>query len=308
MIHLISSTTSFGETYSGLPLIVVFVLALLTPIVLHVFRGIGLYTMANKQKMKFAWIAFLPCAWVYVASKLLGVGKFFGVKKFALLFLLVFTFSQMLTLAYQVILFLPIASHLIQGGEVFVKLDGAPALTDAITTYLVGSHTIGLPVFTDSIYICVEKSFIAYGNNFYTMGTVLDILYYVQWATGIAVTIIEVSIYFSLFRRYWPERYLLASLLSTFLGLFPIFVFIVRKNQPKNYAEFLRERYNERMKNNPYGPYGAYGPFGPQGPTQNPYQNNNNSQQSENDPFKEYQQKKPTDPGDPFAEFNSDDK
>ena len=306
MIHLISETAEFSENYTGYPLIAAFVIALLTPIVFHVFRGIGLFVMAKRQKMTFAWISFLPCAWMFVACKLLGSGKLLGIKNFAVWFLIVFTFAQLLNLAYQVILYLPVVKYIMEGGEVFIKLDGAPAVADGIGIYLVGDHTISLPVFSNLLFVCVDKSFVAYGNSFYTMGKVLDVFYYVQWVTGIAVTLIEVSVYFAIFRRYWPEHFLLASILSIFAGLFPIFVFVVRKNQPKNYAEYLREKYNERMKNNPYGPYG---PFGPQGPyaQQNPYQNNA-SGQSENDPFKEYQQKKPTDPGDPFAEFDNDDK
>ena len=92
--------------------------------------------------------------------------------------------------------------------------------------------------------------------------------------------------YIALFRRYFPKHFVIATVLSVLWSwIFPIFLFVVRKNKPVNYNDFLRERYNRMY-------YGHYN---------NPVNNGNPNYGSQPEsPFEGFEDKDKEDPGDPF--------
>ena len=122
-----------------------------------------------------------------------------------------------------------------------------------------------------------------------------------------AVFVIEVNLYFSLFRKFWPNHYLLAAIFSIFFGLFPVFMFVIRHKEPVNYRQYVNSRqgyYGPRYYGGMHGqnPYGNNNPYGnpyanPQG---QPNQNNNNDKSKE--PFGEFNGK---DDDEPFPEFDN---
>ena len=84
---------------------------------------------------------------------------------------------------------------------------------------------------------------------------------------------------------------MLASLLSIFLGLFPIFMFAIRKKSAVNWADYMRSR------------YGAYGnPYG--NPYNNPYNGGGNSAENAQTPFEDFEKKKE----EPFKDFEDKNK
>ena len=105
----------------------------------------------------------------------------------------------------------------------------------------------------------------------------------------IANIFVVITVYVNLFKRYLPNHYLLAAIISL-LGFFAPFVFAVRKREPMNYIDYLRSRY----QHNPY-----YG---------NPYANNPQGQRPPEHPFSEFAGRGEVDPGDPFNEFKQDEK
>jgi hypothetical protein len=107
-------------------------------------------------------------------------------------------------------------------------------------------------------------------------------------------------VYIALFRKFWPQHYVLATVLSV-LGLFAPFVFAIRKKNAVNFSEYMRSRYN--MYYTPYGnPYGRP-PYG--NPYGNPYANPNAEQQTPPEhPFSEFAERGEANPGDPFEEFS----
>ena len=102
-------------------------------------------------------------------------------------------------------------------------------------------------------------------------------------ALSFITMIIEVTAFICLFKKFWPEHYILAAVLSA-MGLFAPFVFAIRKRRAINFAEYIANRYYR----NPYGP--------------NPYGAQNVQREKPENPFGEFDNKKT--PEDPFEEFN----
>ena len=119
------------------------------------------------------------------------------------------------------------------------------------------------------------------------LGTIASVLSFVE-------IFVTVTLYFNLFRKYWPARHAVAAILSIF-GLFPVFAFVIRNKQPVDYQAWARARYNAYMANNPY----ARPNFMNGG--QNPYANNQNTNATET-PFEELN--KTDSSADPFEEFS----
>ena len=106
------------------------------------------------------------------------------------------------------------------------------------------------------------------------LGTISSVLSFIE-------IFITVTLYFNLFKKYWPERHAVAAILSIF-GLFPVFVFVIRNKQPVDYQAWARARYNAYMANNPYArPNFMNG-------QQNPFGANQNADAS---PFKDFENK-----------------
>ena len=258
---------------------------------LYLLRSIGLYVLAKKQRVKKAYLAWIPAVWMYVACKLAGNARFFSqpIQKFALVLCIVFSVAEALAFAYSFLLYYPLVEYAVINGHT-LYIGSRAQVGSALVPYMSIDANTG--VFTEQIII-------PFGMSMATLSNILDALDYLSLIFDLASIFITVSVYFALFRKFWPQHYMLASLLSIFFGLFPIFVFVIRNKQPIDYNQYLRARYG--AYHNPYGnPYGGYGagygnPYGAQGGAE--------KSQEPKSPFEDFEDKKNKKPEDPFEEF-----
>ncbi len=253
---------------------------------LYLLRSIGLYVLAKRQGVKKAYLAWIPGVWLFVVCKLLGNARIFNqpVQSLAVLMTVVFSIAEFLTFVYSFLLYFPLFDYAIISGQ-----------TLYIGTKGQFSELVGYMSLDNGLGVYVQKQINPFGMGVATLSKILTILDYVSALFDLASIFITISLYFALFRKYWPQHYMLASLLSIFLGLFPIFMFVIRKKNPIDYNAYLRARYGAYQ--NPYGnPYSGYGsPYGTQGGYSRP--------QEPDSPFEEFDKKKNKKPEEPFEEF-----
>lgn len=264
--------------------------SLIFPIAMYVLRSIGLYVLAKRKGIKCAFMAFIPCVWIYVVCRLVAETRFLNttIGKLAVVFTIIFSLSEILTLVYQFFIYFPLAGNFLLGREIFICTDIEFAKNNGLTEYWVGDQGIW-----------INESFVYPYADIYGTIRALNVIYYVSMIFDLLYVIIEITVLMALFRKYWPQHYVLAFIMSVFFGLSGIFIFVIRKKQPVNYADYLRARYRA------YGPYGYYGPYG------NPYGNPNNYQANQaqpKGPFEEYVDKSERTPEEPFSEYNNDKK
>ncbi len=244
----------------------------------YFLRSIGVYKLAKGSGVKNAYLSFIPLVWIYPACKAIGDSSgFFGksYKSVALILCLLYTAFSLISFANTVLSYYPLASYLLQTGDsARVYYTGGAYEVSGISAY----------PFNQSFYV---EGFV----NGYPQGvlTFMSILRIFNMIGGLVTIVIEVSLYFSLFRKFWPEHYLLASLLSIFLPLFPVFVFAVRNRKGINYAEYIRERYERYYAER-------------RGFTQN------NGDGGKSEPFTDFKERDFHEGGDPFEEFSDDKK
>lgn len=288
-------------------LIVALIIVLAIPIALYVLRTIGVYSLAKKANLKTAFLAFFPGLWVYPFAMLVKEAKFFNSKisKWAIAFAVLATASIVVTVAYNFLIYFPLVGNILEGRIIYRALDADMA------THFGGMGYVAYPALS-GVYVNTQTTAIngafVYPYEFVFIEKWLNMLYMAMEILDLIVTIIKITLFINVFRKYWPQHFLLATILSIF-GLFPIFAFVIRNKKPVNYFEFLNSRYQSTY--GPYGPYGANGPRGPysQGPfTQsngNPY--NNPYANVQNEPFQDFEPKQKR-VEEPFSEFNSNDK
>ena len=229
-------------------------------VLFYVLRGIGLYSLAKRSGYSNAFLAWIPYCWMYLCGKLAGEVSVFGkkFKKFYIFAFLVVLTDGLLSIASAVLVYVPLASWVLHGNDV----------------YLLSIRTITYPVFTSGIQ------------------TAYSVIGYTQSAVSIIEIFAVITVFFNFFKKYWPQHFTLASILG-FFGLFPIFAFVVRKNDPVNYQDWIRERYRAFFMNvqNPYG---------------NPNTDTKDSaggKQDSQSPFEDYKENKNEDP---FSDFPDD--
>lgn len=251
---------------------------------LYALRSVGLFVLAKKQGIKNYGLAFVPVVWIYIACKLAGNTRFFNkpIEKLALIFCIIFAVAELLTFAYNFIVYYPLFDYLVfNGGKIII---GTASQAENMFQYLSIDETTG---------IFVANEILPFGLSIATTNKILDVIYYLSNIFDLASIVITVTVYINLFRRFWPQHYMLASLLSVFLGLFPIFVFVIRNKPAINYADYMRSRYqNFNPNNNPYN---------------NPYNNGNNGYgaPSGQTPFEDFEDKKNKKPEEPFKDFDN---
>ncbi len=269
-------------------------LALAVVLAFYVLRSIGLFVLAKRQNVKHAFLAWIPCVWMYTACKLIGNVKVFGrpFAKLALIFCIIFSVAEVLTLVYQALVYFPLVGNFLAGKEICY----APYITEADTDFFKNYHQ-----FATNSGIYVTDSFVnPYGVGLITVNRILSVISIISTIVDLASIVIVITVYINLFRKFWPQHYVLASILSVF-GVFAPFVFAIRKKDPINYMDYLRSRYNYNPYGNPYGHYGPQG--GPYGG--NPYGNPHAAPKAPEHPFEEFADKGEVDPGDPFSDFNA---
>ncbi len=261
--------------------VVFLILTLGVLLAFYLLRSFGLYAMAkgseDKKINKISYVSFIPFAWVYVAGKLAGNISVFGfrIKNYALIILIVFATAGVLDLVINIWLYYPVIGGFFQGETVYINMFG---ISSSFTNYssdlfILAEPTTAIP---ESVY-----------NFLYISSYVVSILKYIA-------EIAMIFIYIELFRRYWPRHVFAGSIFSIF-GLFPIFVFAVRKHKPVNYTDYIYSQYR-----NVYN-------------SQNYNQNNNNYNNGKDDPFSDYSNgndnyvrptPKNNNDEDPFADFD----
>ncbi len=221
----------------------------LIELVFFIFKGIGLFVMSKRQKMSCAWFSFVPFLSYVQMGRLVGEVKLFG------------------TRTKQLGLFVAIA--------LFVTN--------------VCSWVADIGIWYEPFKEMVTTSKFDYNLYNYTMENVSPIfstLNIISAFSDLAYIVLWVFLLVAFFRYYEPKHPTLYILLSIFLGLTGIFVFVVRKHDKVNYFEQQRKYYENLYKEK--------------------YQNNatysgESNQSSQNDnPFIEYSKK--TD--DVFAEYS----
>ncbi len=248
---------------------------------LYALRSVGLYTLAKKQGINNSGLSFVPVVWMYIACKLVGKVRFFNkpIEKIALIFCIVFAVSEVLTFVYNFIIYFPLFEYaVIHGGKTVI---GTASQASGMLKYMSVDETTG---------IYVAEQILPFGMSISTANKILDAIYYISGIFDIASIIISVTVYINLFRKFWPQHYMLASLLSIFLGLFPIFVFVIRNKPAINYADYMRSRYQR------YNPYGN--------PYNNPYGNGGYNGANSQTPFEDFEKKKE----EPFKDFEDNNK
>ncbi len=255
--NIAGGTVSFGFV------VVALCFSLALTIAFYVLRSLGLYTLAKNNGIDHAFIAWIPFAWIYTACKLIGDAKIFGwsFKKIAFIALVVFSVNGVLEWVYKFFSYFPLAGYLLQGGTIYAE-----------------ETSSGFQLIPGSDFVN------PYGGAAQAVETMCSVFYYINAVLSLIVLVVTIFMYIALFRKFWPKHYMLAAVLSV-MGLFPVFVFAVRKNQAVNYAEYLRARY--------YGMGYGHNPHqGAQPPTEHP--------------FSEFAERGDVDPGDPFSEFTDE--
>lgn len=259
----------------------------------YVLRSLGIYTLAKRQGVKAPYLAFIPCVWMYTAVKLIKKVRLFNrpMESLALIFCIIFSVSQVLTFASEFIVNFPLVGNFLAGRDICLA-ENPSCLKDGYFAWTAGVY-VG-PDFVNP-----------YGNAHRIMEIILTVISYVGIIFDLGAIFVTVFVYINLFRCYWPQHHVLASILSIF-GLFAPFAFVIRNKDYVNYIDYMRSRYN-------YGPYG--GPYN--NPYGNPYNNPYNNPYGRNPygappapehPFEEFAEKGEVDPGEPFKEFDDKNK
>ncbi len=249
------------------------ILGVLLAIVLtfYALRSAGLYILAKRQGINCAWLAFIPGAWFYLVCKLIGEYRFFvgSFSKLAVWMAAIFTLYTVIAWSLILIRVIPLLGFFIQGGHIVIDSD---------------TMSILVSNFNDPL-------------NVKWVNTLFVVLEYVNYVLDFVVLVMVVSAYISFFRKFWPQQYILVSVFSIVgmlipgLDLFGIFVFAVRKKNPVNYAEYIRNRgyYNASQYNNQNtNQYGGQA---------------NNGQTKIDEPFSDFEDSN----DDPFNEFDKKD-
>jgi hypothetical protein len=250
------------------------IILLAIPLALYLLRSFALYKMAKTENLNNAYFAFIPFLWAYIAGKIAGTPVYFGkpIKKFALIFCIVLTVSEATTLILDALIYVPIIGYALQGGELLYVTEVTSSVVSALNGYTYYPLAVN--------FFVPNTSYINVPYATYQFIEVLNVISWVLALVDLAVTVLSITMYVGVFKKYWPLHYMSAVIFSVF-GLFPIFAFVVRKNKPVDFNQFIRERYAR---------YGAYSnPYA--NPYNNPY-NNPNATQTET-------------PTDPFPEFNN---
>lgn len=103
--------------------------------------------------------------------------------------------------------------------------------------------------------------------------TLLEKVELIMALLGLAKTIVEINLYIVLFRKFWPQYYIIVSVVSIF-GLFPIMVFLIRNKVVMSFEQYVRSMnstsnntYRETSqpkhskKDDPFSEFGDDDPF-----------------------------------------------
>ncbi|MBO7149753.1 MAG: hypothetical protein J6V71_02555 [Clostridia bacterium] len=294
-----------GYIWTGLGISLAIILAL------YVLRSIGLFTLAKRQNVKHAFLAWIPLVWFYILCKLLGKSRFFNMpyEKAAIWLCIVFAVSEILTLVVEFLMYFPLFQYaLIEGGMLYIG--SGEQVGEELVKYLALEGGLG---------IYVSKRILPFGMTVALVNRILEVLNLISMFFDLAVIVITISAYFAFFRKYLPRHFMLASLLSVFIPItFAPFVFACRNKEPVDYNEYIRSRYQGYQNpyqnpynnphngpyNNPYNQGGYYGGWQPRRPEEPFSEFSGKDKTDSSEPFSEFDQKKNNDPFDEFNDKN----
>lgn len=261
----------------------ILVVVLLVLIAFYLLRAFGLSTMAKKSDDKkvnrIFYFAFIPFLWVYLAGKLAGSISFFGfrTKNFVLIITIAFVASGVLSLAFNIYCYYPLVKYFLEGNIVYIDLVGS-------------SH--GIPYYFNDMFMLEKDLGIDLADGTISALNAISIVF------NLLQNIAEIGmifVYVELFRKYWPRHVWAGSIFSIF-GLFPIFVFAVRKNPPVKYSEYIYNQYRNI--------YNANNPGENNKPNDDPFADYNRTFNNTSNNFGVNTNKE----DDPFSEFSDKDK
>lgn len=284
MLNIVDAS-GYGISISRGYVLSVAIIYLAIVLALYGLRSAGLYILAKRQGVKSAWLSFVPCLWMYVVCKLIGNAKFFfnSFSRLAVVITIFFTASAVLNLLWNFLTYYPITHYYLEG------------------------YTVNIVSKADKLIIeTPEGNFV---NHFDTeaINVIRSVIGYASIPLDIIQVVITVFAFIALFKKFWPQHYIIASVLS-FLGLFAPFAFAIRKKDPVDYAEFIRQKMS--YYGNPYGthPYGRPNNDGYGAGYGSPYDNGESNRGSEGEePFSEFGNDK-NKGEEPFSEFDKDKK
>ncbi len=284
----------FPADFTKIQIILSFAISALATVALYVFRSIGLVVMAKRAKLNHVFLACLPILWVITVCQLIGKKtKFFGKPfvKWTWLFCLAIGLNVLVTFVMEVLVYFPLVGNFFMGREIAINL--------ILTEEQISADYPMLTEYWGMLGIYHGTDFVnPYGEGIYFVKSLITVLNALSGILSLASIFATITLYVNLFRKYWPQHHVLATIFSA-LGVFGPFVFAVRNKEPMEYIDYLRSHYQA------YGPYGN--PYGGQGGYYgNPYAQQRPKQPEH--PFKEYAERGEVDPGDPFDEFNTDKK
>ena len=267
------------------------ILSLLLPITFHVLRAIGLYKLSKRKKLKHAFVAWIPVAWVYVLCKLVAEYRIFGksIGKLAWLITSICVLSFLLVATYEFLIYFPFVGNYLAGRNIFIVSEASDITTEMV------------PVWQDFYLLGELGAFKNPYTNLKLIDNVLTIISLFTNVFGLVETILLVTLFINLFKKYWPQRFMLAAILSIF-GIDGPFVFAIRNKEPVNYMDYLRQRYHAygAPYGNPYGnPYGPQNPYGAYNQSQG-----SGAQKQPDNPFEDFEDKNNKKPEDPFSDFD----
>ncbi len=252
----------------------------------YLLRSFALFFISKKAGLKYPFLAWIPLVWIYNAGKLCGDVNFFGsrFKAFVPILTSVFIATGLLSFLHDVLYYYPLIGYFLQGGEIGISLEG---LVSNPSSYL-GNTTL-----------IVENIKYPYMYTTKAFGTVMNVTYWIINVLDIVNIVLTVFMYIGIFKKYLPGHYLVSTIFSVF-GLFPAFLFAVRKNTPMNYSEYIRKRYA-----NIYGQSHTNAQSNGENQNTSPFEEFADKKENNQDgPFEEFVDRKSVNPDDPFDEFN----
>ncbi|MCD7728380.1 MAG: hypothetical protein LUI60_00480 [Clostridia bacterium] len=242
-------------------------------LIVYIFQGLGLYTIATREGYTKRWLAWIPFAQLYYIGVCAQKNKVFnnmGSRQFGLAVCI-----------FDIIMFL---------GYVLYY----------VSYFLVKDYAY----YTQTDY----GYYYTYTLNFYnTLPANLDWAawiyayfydYILSWLELIFI-IMKLFLFTAFYRTYSSRRYMLFSIVGSLLPVNGIIVYVVRNNKGINYNDYIRrvreENYRryQQQQQNPYNQNPYSRGYGAPPPQDDPYSQQNNygqqnTQGSAPDPFEEY--------------------
>ena len=224
--------------------------------IIYAFKAVALFTIARREGYNNSWMAFVPFLNTYYIGVVSEKNKIFNIRPKNMA--IVAAVAEFLYVVLNVIYY--VAQFLIFQGGYATPDTGYMVIGNVETPYFTGTYTLAeLPA---------SLEWAGWVNAYFANA-------FLSWLSIICL-LSNIFVLIAFFQTYSCRYYVLFSLLSAIFPLSGIFIFVVRNNAGKNYAQYLKEKqyrqyqqYQEYMRqnggfNNPNGsdPYNGGSAFG----------------------------------------------